>query len=440
MTDTLIARLSSIEEVTVRPLSSVRRYGGLEQDALAAGRELEVASVLDGSIQRMGDRLRVTVRLLNVADGRQLWSAQFDEPQDDVFAVQDSISGRVIGALALRLTDSDRRRMERYRSSNAEANHLYVLGRGLCISRRAENLDRGISYLEQAVALDPAYALLHAALADCYTIKSAFGDEMPIPLFARARDAAMRALALDPDLSDAHATLAHLRQRFDLDWAGAEQGHQRAIALDARNATAHYRLALLYGFSGRFDEALAEMQAARQLEPLWAPAAANYAWLLVLAGRYTEGEAEARRAIEIDPNFAHSRSVLGRALREQRHYDEALETFRSRKAPGPGSYSDVVVTLAAAGHLEEARQELDGLLAFSRQRYVPAYDIGIAHAAVGDEEAALAWLEKAVEERATMQAIAVDPALAALRENPRFRAIVKRAGVPDTVWSVDEPR
>ena len=181
MTDTLIARLSSIEEVTVRPLSSVRRYGGLEQDALAAGRELEVESVLDGSIQRMGDRLRVTVRLLNVADGRQLWSAQFDEPQGDVFAVQDSIAGRVISALALRLTDTDRRRMERYRSSDAEANHLYVLGRGLCISRRPENLDRGIRYLEQAVARDPGYALLHAALADCYTIKSVFGDEMPIP-------------------------------------------------------------------------------------------------------------------------------------------------------------------------------------------------------------------------------------------------------------------
>jgi TolB-like protein/Flp pilus assembly protein TadD len=432
MTDTLIARLSGIEDVTVRPLSSVRRYGELEQDALAAGRELQVASVLDGSIQREGNRLRVTVRLINVADGSQLWSERFDEPQDDVFAVQDSIADRVIGALALRLTDSDRRRMDRYRTGDAQANHLYVLGRGLCISRRAENLDRGIEYLERAVARDPDYALLHAALADCYAIKTVFAGEPPLPLFARAREAATRALALDPDLGDAHATLGHLRWRFEFDWSGAEEGYLRAIALDPRNATAHYRLALLRGFAGRFDEGLAEMEIARQLEPLWAPAAANHAWLLVLAGRYAEGEAEARRAIEIDPDFAHSRSVLGRALLGQQRYDEALEAFRSRKGPGPGSYADVAVTLAAAGRLAEARQELDGLLVLSRQHYVPAYDIAIGYAAIGDQEAALDWLDKAVEERANMQAIRVDPALASLHANPRFKTIVKRVGVPDS--------
>ena len=432
MTDTLIARLSGIEDVTVRPLSSVRRYGELEQDALAAGRELQVASVLDGSIQREGNRLRVTVRLINVADGSQLWSERFDEPQDDVFAVQDSIADRVIGALALRLTDSDRRRMDRYRTRDAQANHLYVLGRGLCISRRAENLDRGIEYLERAVARDPDYALLHAALADCYAIKTVFAGEPPLPLFARAREAATRALALDPDLGDAHATLGHLRWRFEFDWSGAEEGYLRAIALDPRNATAHYRLALLRGFAGRFDEGLAEMEIARQLEPLWAPAAANHAWLLVLAGRYAEGEAEARRAIEIDPDFAHSRSVLGRALLGQQRYDEALEAFRSRKGPGPGSYADVAVTLAAAGRLAEARQELDGLLVLSRQHYVPAYDIAIGYAAIGDQEAALDWLDKSVEERANMQAIRVDPALASLHANPRFKTIVKRVGVPDS--------
>jgi len=432
MTDTLIARLSGIEDVTVRPLSSVRRYGELEQDALAAGRELQVASVLDGSIQREGNRLRVTVRLINVADGSQLWSERFDEPQDDVFAVQDSIADRVIGALALRLTDSDRRRMDRYRTRDAQANHLYVLGRGLCISRRAENLDRGIEYLERGVARDPDYALLHAALADCYAIKTVFAGEPPLPLYARAREAATRALALDPGLGDAHATLGHLKWRFEFDWSGAEEGYLRAIELDPRNATAHYRLALLRGFAGRFDDGLAEMEIARQLEPLWAPAAANHAWLLVLAGRYAEGEAEARRAIEIDPDFAHSRSVLGRALLGQQRYDEALEAFRSRKGPGPGSYADVAVTLAAAGRLAEARQELDGLLVLSRQHYVPAYDIAIGYAAIGDQEAALDWLDKAVEERANMQAIRVDPALASLHANPRFKTIVKRVGVPDS--------
>ena len=223
--------------------------------------------------------------------------------------------------------------------------------------------------------------------------------------------------------------------RFEADWAGAEQGYLRAIALDARNATAHYRLALLQGFSGRFDEALAEMEMARQLEPLWAPAAANYAWLLVLAGRYTEGEAEARRAIEIDPAFAHSRSALGRALR-----DKVATTKRSRRSgaarhPGPGSYADVVVALASRAVSTRRGRSSTASSRFRGSATCPAYDIAIGHAALGDADCASAWLDKIGGRRGTMQSIAVDPALAALRENRRFRAIVKRAGVPDTVWS-----
>ena len=368
MTDTLIARLSGIEDVTVRPLSSVRRYGELEQDALAAGRELHVASVLDGSIQRKGNRLRVTVRLINVADGSQLWSERFDEPQDDVFAVQDSIADRVIGALALRLTDSDRRRMDRYRTRDAQANHLYVLGRGLCIPVARRTWIGASSISSRAVARDPDYALLHAALADCYAIKSVFAGEPPLPLFARAREAATRGAGARPRSGGraCHAWTRQVAIRLRLVRRG--RGVSARDRARPQECTAHYRLALLRGFAGRFDEGLAEMEIARQLEPLWAPAAANHAWLLVLAGRYAEGEAEARRAIEIDPDFAHSRSVLGRALLGQQRYDEALEAFRSRKGPGPGSYADVAVTLAAAGRLAEARQDLDGLLVLSRQQ------------------------------------------------------------------------
>jgi TolB-like protein/Tfp pilus assembly protein PilF len=431
MTDTLIARLSSIEEVTVRPLSSVRRYGGLEQDALAAGRELEVASVLDGSIQRTGDRLRVTVRLFSVADGRQLWSDQFDEPQDDVFAVQDSIAGRVIAALSVRLSDSDRRRMERYRSGNAEAYNLYVLGRGLCVTRRIDSVDRAIRHLEDAVDRDPGYALLHSALADCYTVKAVFASEPPRPLFARAREAALQALSLDPELSDSHATLGHLKLQYDLDWTGAEQEFLKAIALDANAAEPHYRLALLFGFSGRFDDGLAEMSIARQLEPLWAAAAANEAFLLVLAGRYAEGEAAARRAIEIDPELVHARSVLGRALLGQGRYDEALEAFESRKGPGPRSYADIAVALAAAGRIDEARRERDRILALSRQRYVPAYDIACIQASLGEHESALQWLDKSVEERSALAQAGVDPALTSMRSDPAFKAVLRRLGVPD---------
>ncbi len=433
MTDTLIARLSSIEEVTVRPLSSVRRYGGLEQDALAAGRELQVASVLDGSIQRMENRLRVTVRLLNVADGRQLWTARFDEPQGDVFAVQDSIASRVISALAVRLTDADRRRVERFRSGDPEAYHLYVMARGLWSTRKVESTERAIGYLERAIERDPDFALLHAGLAECYTIKAVFGTEPPRPWFARAKRAVERALALDPELPEARITRAHIRAHYDLDWAGAEQEYAEVIAVDPDNANAHYRLALLRGFSGRLNEGQAELAIARQLEPLWTPAVANTASLLALQGRYAEAETEARRAMEMDPDFAYARTILGRVLVGEGRHDEALAVFRQRSTPGPRGYADVPFALVSAGRIDEARRELARLLTLARQRYVPAYDIAVVYASLGDHEAALDWLDKAVEERSTVALMAADPALGSLRTDPRFREFLARLHVRDTV-------
>jgi serine/threonine-protein kinase len=429
MTDTLIARLSSIAEVTVRPLSSVRRYGDLEQDALAAGRELEVASVLDGSIQQVDDRLRVTVRLLSVSDGRQLWSAQFDERRDDVFAVQDSIAERVIGALAVQLTDSDRRRAGRFGSRDPEAWHLYVMARGLWPTRKVESTELAIGYLERAIARDPQQPLLHAGLAECYTIKAVFGTEPPRPWFARAKVAVERALELDPELPDARLTRAHLRAHFDLDWAGAEQEYASVVAADPTNANAHYRLGIIRGFSGRIDDGQSELAIARELEPHWAPPIANTAFLLTLAGRHADAETEARRAIEIDPAFAYARTTLGRALVGQGRYDEAIEIFRQRSTPGPRGYADVAFALASAGRVDEARSELARLTALARQRYVPAYDIAVVHAVLGDQDAAIAWLEKAVEERSTVALAPADPALKSLHADPRFQEFLARIRV-----------
>ena len=431
MTDTLIARLGSIADVAVTPLSTVRRYSAIDQDALAAGRELEVASVLDGSIQHAGDRLRVTVRLLDVAAGRQLWSAQFDEQHTDVLAVQDSIAARVISALALQLTDADRRRVARFRSRDPEAYHLYVMARGLWRTRSIENVDRAIDYLDKAVARDPDLALLHAGIADCNSIKAVFGAEPPRPLFARAHAAASRALALDPDLTDARVTLAHLRMHYELDWSGAEREYLEVIAIDPAKTEAHYRLGLLRGFSGRIDQGLAELTIARQLEPLWAPAAANTARLLHLAGRLPEAETEARRAIEMAPDFDYGWSVLGRVLASEGRYQEALDAFRRRDVPGPAGNADIARTLVLAGRLDEARGELARLMIEARRGYVPAYDIALVHAALGEREAALDWLDKAVDERSTLALVPADPLLEILADEPRYRALLVRLGVRD---------
>jgi serine/threonine-protein kinase len=369
------------------------------------------------------------VRLLNVADGRQLWTARFDESQGDVFAVQDSIATRVISALAVRLTDADRRRAERFRSGDPEAYHLYVMARGLWSTRKVESTERAIGYLERAIERDPDFALLHAGLAECYTIKAVFGTEPPRPCFARAKDAVERALALDPELPEARLTRAHVRAHYDLDWAGAEQEYAEVVAVDADNANAHYRLGILRGFSGRLDEGQAELAIARQLEPLWAPAVANTASLLALQGRYAEAETQARRAMELDPDFAYARTILGRALVGLGRYDEALAEFRRRSTPGPRGYADVAFALVSAGRIDEARRELARLLTLARERYVPAYDIAVVYASLGDNDTAFDWLDKAVEERSTVALIPADPAFRSLRADPRFRPFLARLHV-----------
>jgi serine/threonine-protein kinase len=303
------------------------------------------------------------------------------------------------------------------------------MARGLWPTRKIDNTNRAIGYLERAIERDPDLAILHAGLAECFTIKAVFGTEPPRPWFARAKTAVERALALDPELPDARLTLAHLKAHYDLDWAGAEQGYAEVAAQDAQNANAHYRLGILQGFQGRVDAGLAELAIARQLEPLWAPAVANTAFLLGLQGRYAEAEAEARRAIEMDPGFAYAQSVLGRVLIGLGRYDEALQVFRARRTPGPRGYADVAFALVSAGRVDEARAELARLMKLAREQYVPAYDIAVVHAALGENDAAMEWLEKAVEERSTVALIPVDPAFHTLSADPRFQQFLVRFGV-----------
>lgn len=434
MADTLITRLSGVADMIVSPLSSVRRFVALDQDPIAAGRELGVESVLDGSVQKSGERLRVTTRLLRVADGRQLWSDRFDENYTDIFAVQDSIADRVTQALALQLSPEERRRVGRHASASTAAYDLFLNGRYYWNRRRsADDLPRAAEFYSKAIAADPDFALAYSGLADILAIQGIFGVRAPDDVYPKALAASDRALELDPDLAEAHATRGHIRVNYLHDWAGALEDFDEAIRHDPRYAIAHLWRGYRLMFVGRENEGLVELQAARDLEPDSLPIALLHARGLYWARRFDAAAAEIQRVLAVDPDNAIGRSLLVSVYDQGGRSEDALEILSQGPPTAPGSRSLKALTLAGAGRLDEARAEVVRLESLAKQEYVSAYDIASASAAVGDLDRAFDWLEKAVVERASLlSTIRIDPVMDVLRNDPRYVEIEQKIGMPQS--------
>jgi TolB-like protein/Flp pilus assembly protein TadD len=433
MADTLILRLSGIAGMAVSPLSSVRRYSALDSDALAAGRELGVRSVLDGSVQRSGERLRVTARLMSVDDGRQLWSGRFDEQYTDIFAVQDSIADRVTAALAVQLTSVEQQRLARRPTSDSIAYDLFLNGRYYWNRRSSPvNLQKSIDYYSQAVARDPQFALAYSGLADALAVQAVFAAREPREVYPAALQAAERALHLDPDLAEAHATRGHIRLNFQHDWPGALEDFDEAIRHDPRYAMARVWRGLWLVFVGRTDEGLAELATAVELEPSSMPPVVTYARGLYSARRYGEAAGALERVVEVEPQNMLARSLLASVYIELGRFDEALVLATDVAGKAPGGFSVAAVALARAGRTDEARAALDRLVELSQHRYVPAYDIALVHAALGDVDEAFQWLDRALAEpSALLGNLRVDRVLDPLRGDPRYREIERRLRLPE---------
>jgi len=430
MTESLIRNLSELDGIVIQPLSSVRRFGAPDQDPLAAGRALGVQAVLDGSLQREGRRLRVSARLLDVSDGRQLWSGRFDENLTTIFDVQDAIAHRVSEALRAPLTNGRAGKRPRRDTEDSQAYVLYANGR-LAWSRFTEqSLVQAIDYFEKAIARDGRYALAYAGLADCYVMQGVFGMRPPHEVFPRARRAVEKALEIQPDLAAAHTTLGHIKIQYDLDWSGGLNEYARAIELDPNYApTYHYR-GIVLAMHGLTDRSLAELQRAQQLEPLWMAPRAAAGNTLVYARRYDEAIAYLNKALEFDDRADNARTFLGRAYLHSGRYDQALQEFAKRRALAPGSYGDVAQALALSGRRQEALEELERLRKLSATRHVQALDFATVYASLGENEKAFEWLGRAYEDRSTnLGFLAQDPTFDALHEDPRFTALVERIGV-----------
>jgi DNA-binding winged helix-turn-helix (wHTH) protein/TolB-like protein len=432
MTDSLITKLSELDGHVVKPLSSVRRYGAPEQDALAAARALDAQVVLDGSLQHSGGRLRVSVRLLDVKDGRQIWAGSFDENFTTIFEVQDTIARRVSEALRAPLSDRAAKRGERGSTQSSAAYLAYANGKLAWTRLTAQSLNQAIVEFEKALALDPRYALAHVGIADSYATLGVFGVMAPHDAYPRARRAAEQALAIEPELAAAHATLGHVTVQHDLDWITGMAEYDRAIALDPDYARTYHWRGISYGMHGAIDRALADFERARQLEPLWIAPRAATGNVLVYARRYAEAIVVLTETLELDERADNARTYRARAYLHSGQRELALTEFmklREREARTPGSFGDVGQALAMLGREEEARAELARLVELAKSRYVPALDIATIHASLGDRESAFEWLERAYAERSTNIAfLEYDPSFDGLRENVRFAKLVERIG------------
>ena len=406
MADTLIARLSSIRDVVVRPISSIRKYADLKQDVLAAGRELGVESVLEGSLQRQGKRVRVTVRLLNVSNGASLWAGTFDDEMTDIFALQDAISERVVQALSLELSKEDQSRLIKHYTQSTRAYQLYLKGRYYWWKNSPEEFNKSRDYFHRAVEEDPSYALGYCGLNSFYGYGAAWGIMPPDEGWPKAEWAVTKALELDDQLAEAHLDLAALKMVYYLDWVGTEREAKRAIELSPGFDEIHYAYSFFLLVMRRFREAIAEGKRALACNPFSLRISQHLGYALYCARSYDEAIQQYQKAIELDHNDASVREALGDIYERKGQYQEAVEQWTKaarlandtelvatlRAANTSGAF-DKVVRAVAATRLERLQSSRDN------GAYVPAIKFAREHLRAGHPEEALRWLTRACEER-----------------------------------------
>lgn len=434
MADTLINKLGSMNQIIVRPISAVRRYAGLEQDAVAAGREQRVDIVLDGSIQKSADKIRVTVRLIKVADGSQLWTESFDEKFTDIFAVQDRVSEKVVGLLAVKLTGQEQSLLAKRHTDNAEAYELYLKGRYHLNRLTDDGFTKGREYFQQAIDKDPNYALAYAGLADAYNRLSGFNALAPSAGFPKARAAAVRALELDDRLAEAHTVLGSVNLFYDWDWAGAERGFKRAIEVNPGYADAHQMYGYYLAVMQRHDEAHYEMRRAQELEPLSLEKLTAIGEVLYYRRDHDKAIEQYRKALEMDPNSGFSHWALARAYTEKSMYDDAIASLQKAIAlsgDSPDEPASLSYVYARAGKIAEARNVMDELEKRAKRTYISPSVLAVMYAGLGDRDKAFALLDKACDERdGLLVFLKVEPSFDPLRFDARFERLLRRVGLP----------
>jgi len=434
MSEELITALAKVEGLRVTARTSAFSFKGKEVDVREIGNKLNVGYVLEGSVRRAGPRLRVSAQLINATTGYHLWSDEYDRDAGDVFAVQDEITRAIVGALRLKLSGAANAALVKPATGNAEAHDLYLQGRYFFAKRDSTSLRKAQDYFERAIADDPSYALAYAGLSDAYSHRAVFGYVPPHDIHSKAKQAVLRALALDSTLVEAHTSLGFIELFLEWDWAAAGREFDRALALDARYPPAHLFRAWYFLATDRMTDAVGEVQAAVRLDPFSLVNNARLASMLYYARRYNEALAQSRRLLEMDSMFFQVRVELARAYLQLGQCDEALAAMKHapEQASGAAYFGGVWGWInARCGHPAQALAELNRFRAEAREgRYVSHYSLAIIHAALGDSEQAFAQLDSAYAEGTwAMFTLRVEPAFDALRADPRFARLLKKVGL-----------
>ncbi|HKX84864.1 MAG TPA: winged helix-turn-helix domain-containing protein [Pyrinomonadaceae bacterium] len=426
MADTLISELGGAEGLTVRPLSAVRRFTTLEQDPVDAGRRLGVQAVLDGSIQIVGERVRVSARLFRVSDSKQVWAGQFDEKLTDIFSVQDSISERVANALKTPLGDKGRNRY----TESVEAYQAYMKG-SLHHSRLIlPEVQKGIAYYEEAIKIDPNYALAYVGIANAQRSLVLTSNASPTQMMPKAKTAALKAIEIDSSLSEAQAVLGSIAFWYEWDWPAAENYLHRALELDSNSSQSHIAYAHFLSNLGRHEEAIVEAKRAREIDPTGPLTNTLEGQILFYAGNDEAAMDVLKKTIEMSPDFWLSYLCMARIYRRKEMYPEMIQAAsRARDITQGNAESTAYVAIAHArsGKAEEARRILLELEARSSQRNVPSYDFALIYNALGDRDQALERLKEGFQKKEVqMVFLKIEPQWDGLRGDPRFKDLMKQ--------------
>lgn len=430
LTESLISSLSQLRELAVKPRSSVFRYKGKESDASTLGKELGVQTILTGSLAQRGSEVGLYVELVDAQTDRVLWSKDYKRPLSNLVALQSEVAREVSSELRTRLSGADERQLTKNHTSNPEAYQLYLKGRFHWNKRTRNDLYKAIEYYRQAVALDPNYAVAYAALADVYSILGGYDFELSRrELGEKARGNALRALALDESLPQAHISLGLVLRTLDHNFPEAERHLRRGLELDPADADGLNYLAYLLTALGKFAEAEANYKRAMELEPASPNHIRNYAGFLMYTRRYDESLVQLKKALDLEPNFVLAHLTMSNVYQMQGKYAEAVASYvKAREVVGDSRVAALMRESFERGGWKGFINGLNEKRWFdeNRPRYIRATQL----ISIGENEVALAELEKAYEERdGFIILLNIDPRFDALRDNPRFQELVKKIGV-----------
>ena len=433
ITESLINSLSQLPSLKVKSRNTVFNYKARGADAQKIGRDLGVRALLSGRVSQHGEDLAISVELIDTKDDSHIWGEQYSRKLSEIIALPEEIARDVSEKLRLRLSGVEEKQLSKSYETNSEAYRLYLQGRFYWNKRTAEGLQKGIEYFNQVIQKDANYAPAYTGLADCYALLNVYNVTPATEVYPKAEEAAAKALQLDETLSEAHASLAFISYRYNWKWPEAEREFKRSIELNPNYGTAHQWYSAFLAASGRHNEAVAEARRAHELEPFSLPINADLVRHLYYARQYEEATKEARKLLEMDESASRAHVELGQILEQQGKFDEAIAELQKAASLSDNSVSALTSlghAYALAGKKGDAQKIIKRLEELSREHYVSPYHTAVIYAGLGEREQALAWLERARDERFNwIPFIQVDPLFDNLRSEPKFKNLVQSIGL-----------